>query len=201
MTFRIYGLFRKDSRSKVGDYVRLARRIQKGDELLTIDQIIGLIDSIGQDYDIEDAMKEIKENDCYNGWEEELRYFFFRYEEHLAGGTISEETWEKVWATSPSKSIEHIFPQTPTAPEWQGKFGVDEDEIEKQTHHLGNLIVLPPGVNSQAGNKPFAEKKKIYRQNYSLKLMDEILELDDWDSLKAKERQDRLLQWAARTWG
>ena len=36
------------------------------------------------EYAIEEAVKYLQKTDCYDGWEEELRYFMFRYEEHLA---------------------------------------------------------------------------------------------------------------------
>jgi len=32
-------------------------------------------------------------------------------------------------------------------------------------HRIGNLMLLPPGINSQASNKPFADKKEIYKKN------------------------------------
>jgi hypothetical protein len=37
------------------------------------------------EYSIDEAVKHLQKTDCYSGWEEELRYFLFRYEEYLAG--------------------------------------------------------------------------------------------------------------------
>jgi len=34
-------------------------------------------------YAIEEAVKKLQKSDCYISWEEELRYFMFRYEEYL----------------------------------------------------------------------------------------------------------------------
>jgi hypothetical protein len=50
---------------------------------------------------------------------------------------------------SADKSIEHITPQS---------------SEEKYIHNLGNLTMLPPGVNSSLKDKPPKEKAAIYKQ-------------------------------------
>ena len=40
----------------------------------------------GGEFAIEEAVKNLHKEDCYNDWQEELRYFMYRYEEHLAEG-------------------------------------------------------------------------------------------------------------------
>jgi hypothetical protein len=201
ITFRIFGMSRKDSRTKVGEYVRLSGKIYKT-TTMTATEITNEIAFLGKDYPAGEAAKEMRDKNCYEGWESELIYFLYRYEEHLArkyGGSISEEVWEQVWHTSPTKTIEHIHPQTPNE-SWRGKFGTKKDFVERQSQRLGNLMLLPPGVNSMASNKSFEQKKEIYKKHRNLKLIDEVIEKADWDSETLKEREERLIAWAEKEW-
>ena len=201
VTFRIFGLHRRDGRTKVGEYIRLARRISE--ETVLCQEILEKIIEIGIDYPADKAAAELRDINCYEGWQDELAYFLYRYEEHLAkqcGGSVSEEIWIQVWNSSLAKTIEHIHPQTLNE-SWRGKFGTKKDYIERQTQRLGNLIILPPGVNSSAGNKSFLDKKEIYQRHRNLKLIDEILAKEDWDIAALVERENRLIDWATQEWG
>ena len=67
--------------------------------------------SVEQDHIIESALIQLANNNCYEGWEDELRYLLFRYEEHLAeqqGQRFRSEQWNRIWQESAAKSIEHI---------------------------------------------------------------------------------------------
>ena len=202
VTFRIFGLCRKDARTKVGEYVRLSRDIFSKENTLDAAQIREKLTILGEDYPADESAKQLKDTNCYEGWEEELVYFLYRYEEYLAkldGGSISAEVWTQVWRTSPSKTIEHIHPQSVTDA-WRGKLGTKTDFILRQTQRLGNLTVLPPGVNSSASNRAFSEKKEVYEKHRHLKLMSEILEKEEWDMSALEERENRLIEWAAQEW-
>ncbi len=59
--------------------------------------------------------------------------------------------------------------------------------------------MLPPGVNSEAGNKSFADKTAIYKKNY-LRMMDEVLEEDDWNRDAMEHREAKILDWAKQQW-
>jgi hypothetical protein len=200
VTFRIFGLFRKDARTKVGDYARLSYRVHNSK--MSSKDIIAEIISLGGDHPISEAIRQLHGEDCYDGWENDLRYFFYRYEEYLAGrqgSTISKEIWEQIWRVSPTRTVEHIHPRNPS-PAWRGKLGRRNDQFEKNVNRLGNLMLLPPDINSQAGARSFKEKKSIYKKNY-LRLMDEILAEPDWNKKTIEEREKRLLAWAEGTWG
>jgi hypothetical protein len=77
VTFRIFGMCRKDSRTKVGDYVRLAREIisldirkeidSKGANVY-VDSIIKKIANLGEDYPANEASQQLREKNCYEGW-------------------------------------------------------------------------------------------------------------------------------------
>jgi hypothetical protein len=118
----------------------------------------------------------------------------------MNGGSISEEVWQQVWSTSPTKTIEHIHPQNPDKASWHGKLGVKQDYVQKQAQRLGNLTILPPGVNSKAGNKSFDKKKEVYKNHRNLKLIEEILEKEDWNLETLEEREKRLIAWAEQEW-
>lgn len=199
VTFRIFGLFSKDARTKVGEYTRLACRVAS--KSIACKRLLQEIEDIGAEYPIDEAVDEVRNSDCYTGWGESLIYFLYRYEEFLAaqdGATISNEMWERIWSSSTSDTIEHIHPQTPTD-SWRGKLGRGRKQLEKNVHRLGNLMILPPGINSKAGAKSFKEKKEIYRKN-RLRLMDEILRKRDWDKRAIEEREQNLLDWAKNEW-
>jgi hypothetical protein len=169
VTFRIFGLHKRDARTKVGEYVRLARSVFTDE--ISAAEIMQKVTEIGAEYSADKAAAELKDMNCYEGWEDELIYFMYRYEEHLArqdNGSISEEIWTQVWNLSPTKTIEHIHPQN-LNDKWRGKFGNKKDYIQRQAQRLGNLVILPPGVNSSASDKSFLEKKKIYERHRHLK--------------------------------
>ena len=107
--------------------------------------------------------------------------------------------WERIWSSTTADTNEHIHPQEIT-PTWRGKLGRGRKQLERNVHRLGNLMVLPPRVNSSAGAKSFGEKKKIYRKN-RLRLMDEVLRKKDWNKTTIEEREKKLLEWAITEWG
>lgn len=202
MTFRIYGLSGYDSRTSVGDYVRLSKKLF--DQKFKFKKIKDELLEIGSYYPIKEALDGLKEQNCYEGWEESLRYFFFRYEEHLAKmkrSNINEEMWNQIWSESPNNSIEHIFPQTLNKDNgcWKGKLGKGKNVIEKHKHRLGNLVIVTPSLNSQLGNKCFSEKLKKYKQ-LKLRIIDEISTAKDWDLPAINRRENRLIKWAKETW-
>ena len=186
VSFRIYGMLRYDARTRVGEYVRLARRIIHED--ITVDEIFNEIRSIGNDFPIEDAVKALRNGNCYEGWQEELRYFMFRYEEYLTkqkGNKFRNEQWEKIWSVSPSKSIEHISPQSTAS--------------DHMKHRLGNLLLLPPSLNSRLGNMPPKEKFEKYRET-GLLIAVEVASNKRWSNNAIKLRERKMLEWASREW-
>ena len=84
VSFRIYGLLGRDARTGVGEYVRLAWSVVNKE--LPVEEIDSGIRAIGEAYPIEDAIDAMRETNSYEGWEAELRYLMFRYEEHLSKG-------------------------------------------------------------------------------------------------------------------
>jgi len=194
VTFRIYGMLRKDARTAVGDYVRLAWRIiaQKLPAAAKLEKLSG----IGAGFPITGAAKNLEKTNCYEGWQEELRYFFYRYEEHLArkaGQNFNNEQWNRIWQSSAADSIEHIRPQS-----WWASIGLESTPDE--VHRLGNLLILPPRLNSKLGAKAPREKADEYR-NTGLLLAQQVADrLHGWNFDATDERETALLEWALQEW-
>ena len=194
VTFRIYGMLRKDARTAVGDYVRLAWRIIK--QKLPAAAILERLSVIGAAFPIVEAVKSLKKTNCYEGWQEDLRYFFYRYEEHLArraGQNFNNEQWGRIWEASAADSIEHIRPQS-----WWANTGLEPPP--DVVHQLGNLLILPPRLNSKLGAKDPAEKADAYR-NTGLLLAQQVADrLHHWSFKTTDEREAVLLEWALQEW-
>ena len=187
VTFRIYGMLGKDARTRVGDYVRLAWRIHN--EKLLVPEILGQLEAIGSAFPIDQAIDNLRGTDCYTDWQEELRYLFFRYEEHLsheAGHNFDNEQWNRIWLASAADSVEHILPQS------KGP--------EQLVHRLGNLLLLPPKLNSKLGARNPSEKKSDYEHTGLLIAHDVAESLAGWDEDAIQARENKLLEWAQREW-
>ncbi|MEX2271001.1 MAG: DUF262 domain-containing HNH endonuclease family protein [Vicinamibacterales bacterium] len=195
VTFRIYGLMGNDARTAVGDYVRLAWRITNED--LPPDQIAAALSRLGQQYPIEEAVAELVNSDCYNSWTEELRYFMFRYEESLAvaaGQKINESQWNKIWRDEPAKSIEHIRPRSR---------GSDDPKTSAvYVHRLGNLTMLPPGVNSKLQDDDPLDKRETYLSCGLLGTIEvaKMLSSGKWNRSAVETREKKLIEWARKEW-
>jgi hypothetical protein len=177
-----------DARTKVGDYTRLAWSITN--ENLSRADILGRLSELGKDYPISSVMDDFDPSNCYEGWTEQLRYLLYRYDEHLAaeaGEKLNEHQWNKIWGEEPAKSVEHIKPQSS---------GVS------YMHHLGNLMMLPPGINSKLKDKDPTIKAETYR---TCGLLESIavasrIKKRKWDKAAVEKRAEEILAWARIQW-
>jgi hypothetical protein len=210
VTFRIFGMAGRDARTRVGEYVRFAQHVEEmtGDSRDYKEVMKQLQEIGGGEFAIEEAVKNLHKEDCYTGWQEELRYFMFRYEEYLAEGAnqpFRNEQWERIWIASPAQSIEHVHPQNPTGDSWKGALGRGRGQKEAHVNRLGNLVLLPPGLNSKLGNCAFSDKKKDtdkkreYRKT-GLLLLSEVFCKNKWDKKAIEEREKTLLRFATDAW-
>lgn len=190
VSFRIYGLYDKDARTGVGDYCRLSWDVVN--EEVSAEEIQKRILEIGSDFTIEEGIDSLRSADCYTNWTDELRYFLFRYEEHLArksGQDVDNIQWEHVWEEKADLSIEHIRPQN-EAP----------DDIK---HTLGNLMLLPPRRNSQLSDRSPLQKADSYRQTgfyHAGEVADGLDRSPRWSKKTCRERERELLNWASKEW-
>ena len=193
VTFRIYGMFRKDARWAVGSYVRLAWSIIN--EGLTADDVLDSLSDIGKEFPIAEAVDHLRKTDCYTYWGEELRYFQYRYEEHLAekaGQNFKNEQWNHIWEGTAASSIEHIRAQS--------RWG-NEPDLTKM-HSLGNLMMLPPGLNSKLQDKSPKAKAAAYVKTGLLAAQEvaDLISDSGWSLKTMRNRENDLLTWAQEEW-
>ena len=196
VTFRIYGMFNKDARWAVGDYIRLAWSIVNED--LTVGEVLNGLSKIGESFPIDRAVEELAKADCYTYWQEDLRYFLHKYEEHLAeeaGQNFSNTQWDRIWESGPASSIEHIRPQS-----WWNKKS-NEPDLTKM-HGLGNLMMLPPGLNAKLQDNPPSKKRPAYTKTGLLAAQEvaDLISKSGWTFKVMAARKDSILQWARVEW-
>lgn len=208
VTFRIFGLLQKDSRTKVGDYVRLASRIVKGDpNYQSFNQIMTALKELGAGYPVADAVGQgLRRSDLYSVSPDVCRYVLWNYEEALAdrkgpSATVNEHERAQIWELRAVDSVEHIFPQS-LAEGWKDKTGdkpFNLETINANVHRIGNLLLLPQQLNAEAQARPFTEKRLLYKQHH-LRMIDEVASLEDWTLDSIDRRELALAEWAAKRW-
>lgn len=191
VSFRIYGMFRRDARSKVGDFVRLAWQVNR--ERLSVAAIEKGLCDIGSDFPIALAIAELRDSNRYHDWTLELRYLLFRYEEHLsASQNFVNEQWSRIWEANAAESIEHIQPQS------KGSHQRSDSGIF--VHRLGNLVLLPPRLNSKLQDLDPTEKADAYRKTGLNQAIDVAGRIPTWDRAAVEKREQEILAWAASHW-
>ncbi len=210
VTFRIFGLYSRDSRTKVGDYVRLAAKIVGNDiNTRTYNQIMSALRTLGAGYPVDQAVDVgLVGKDCYGNSPELCRYILWLYEEHLAalagvGATVDEHERAIIWKKRAADSVEHIFPQTPAgAPGWAGKMsrnGQPREEVTQHVGRIGNLLLLPIRLNQEASTQPFADKKAVY-ERHRLRMIQEVCRQTDWTLDQIDAREAEIVNWAKERW-
>ncbi len=199
--FRFYVLAGNDARDRVGQCIRLAAEIYKGK--LSPKQIHDELDEIGN-VTHDEVAAALNEVYVYERWNaEEIIYFFWKYEERLSAENderIDQVTWGKIWENaSKDRSVEHIFPQKDPSGNWKGK-GRQHVSPESFVHRLGNLLVLPPGINSKAGTKSFANKVEVYKGAKGLHHVKKVMRLREWNLEAIEKREKDLMKFAKEQW-
>lgn len=189
VTFRIFELGGADTRHKVGEYVRLGYDIYKKN--IDKKEILSGLDEISKKYSINDVLEKIDWSDCYSNWADQLRYILYRYEENLCkqeNQKINGSQWLKIWSEEPSKSIEHIKPQSSSA---------------SYIHALGHLVMLAPGVNSSLKDKDPVEKSLIYQQcglTGTIRVGKLIDKSKKWNEAMVKNRTKEIEDFIRKEW-
>ena len=201
--FRFFVLAGGDSRDRVGQCVRLASELMHGH--LSLKQILDAFEDISN-VTIDDVVANLQKEkgEVYDRWTvEEIVYFFWKFEERLAaenGEEIDQSTWGKIWeSASKEKSVEHIYSQKDPHGNWKGK-GRQNVDPNSFVHRLGNLLVLPPGLNSKAGTKGFDEKVAVYKSVSGLYHIKKVMNLKDWNLAAIEKREKELLGFANEQW-
>lgn len=105
---------------------------------------------------------------------------------------------EPEWVPSDDKkaiNLEHVLPQNPGA-EWPR---IKADDAAANYRRIGNLALLQASKNSKIGNKPFDEKKAIFRDS-SFAWTAEIAKDSGWGIFEIGKRQVKMAEAAVKTW-
>jgi hypothetical protein len=101
------------------------------------------------------------------------------------------------FGTSAAQSIEHIQPQSkgsqePLEANGKGIF----------VHRLGNLLLLPPNVNSKLSDKDPEEKADSYINTGLLiaKEVGQTIKQSGWSTEQIEEREKQLIEWIQCEW-
>lgn len=118
-----------------------------------------------------------------------IRYVLCELERQHSGQDIAAEASEA--------TLEHVLPLNP-GEHWAEAF--TSDDHERYSDRLGNYTLLEKKLNmSEAGNKGFADKQRIYAAS-QYALTRKLGELSDWNPESLKERQVRLAKLATAVW-
>ena len=104
----------------------------------------------------------------------------------MAGHNFENHHWNHIWSRDASESIEHILPQSSN---------------KEYAQWLGNLLLLPPGLNSKLGALNPRKKADPYQKTgmgIAVKVAQQVE--NGWSRKAIQSREEELLAWAATEW-
>ena len=184
VAFRIFFLHsNRDARLAVGDFVRLGHKIYQ--KKISSHDIKNELSEISNGHDI-DFKWLAKNTELYKKYPDEIRHLLYRYEEHLSGRSskeISTKTWNLIWDSSASDTIEHILPQS---------------SKKDYADYLGNFFLLPKKINSKLKDTNPINKKDAYHET-GFSMANEI-NLDNWNKKAIDNRSNKIIEWMRQEW-
>ena len=183
-----YGMFvlRRNINERIRRYARVLSKIEGGN--------IGDVEaSLNLSSDEKSKVREALDADIYNTTKIRSQ-ILERIDDALTEGGTNYPHLDK--------TIEHVLPQNPTeGSKWCENF--DEEQREKWTHRIANLVLLSGRKNSSASNREFGEKKKNYLRRggmspFALTVL--VQECEEWTPAVLEERQNWLLQQFDEIW-
>lgn len=169
-------------------YNTVAKQIADG-ELTKVQEILHALRSI---YLSDDtfrnafAEKQLKTTQSRNS--RLVRYILFRLEQHIAHREYDAE--------SNHYTIEHILPENPG----DGWSQFSDDEVERFVYRLGNMTLLQAASNRDLGNKPFTDKREVYRVSTFETTRKVAEDNSHWDSGRIATRQHWMAKQAVSIW-
>jgi hypothetical protein len=91
-------------------------------------------------------------------------------------------------------NLEHVLPHSESQ-YWK----IDEQIAQQYRKRLGNMALINPDVNAKLGNKPFAQKRKVYSNSPMLSTQ-AIAQFTVWGPPQIDQRQDALSYLALKIW-
>ena len=118
-----------------------------------------------------------------------LRYILARIEKQMGGADLTDEGM--------TATVEHILPENPAEIGWE-QFTLESHA--RSYERIGNYSLLERNLNGQqAGNAPFAQKLKVYRQS-QYRTSNELVQFTDWTEESIGQRQKQLARVAKTVW-
>lgn len=170
-------------------YGKLLAAIEDGDDLYAPDSPMQLTE------DEKAIIRRQLNGDIYNLYNVP-RYVLLRLNDSFGDGAAS---YNYTYI-----SIEHVLPQNPDpSSEWVTLFP-NQEQRERLTHRLGNLVLLTRRKNSQARNYDFAKKKDNYFSTASgitsFPLTVQVLGQPTWTPDVIEQRQVALMERLQDIW-
>jgi hypothetical protein len=117
-----------------------------------------------------------------------VRYILCELEKQTSGAALDFE--------SDSFNLEHILPENPQDG-WQT---FSDDDFEALVYRIANLTLLSKGANKDLGNKPFADKKRVFADS-SFAITRKVAEDNaDWTPERLAARQKSMAVMATTIW-
>ena len=186
--FCMYVICQLEARKETEKYVKLAYEI-KNNKNIIVNDVKASLTFIASEHDVNKNIDELLTRDSYSKQQDKLRYLLYNYEKSLisqAGWKMSDSNvWNLIWNETAAKTIEHIWPKS---------------KYRDWVHWLGNLLILPPDLNSTLNAKPPTAKIDAYA-NTGLLMASEVKDqLPSWDENAVRERGERMAQWMREEW-
>lgn len=126
-----------------------------------------------------------------------LVYFFYEYEESLRDNNDLKISFD--FASKKAKSIEHILPQN-YKNHWREEIeGLEEKEIKRWLHSLGNLLLISSDKNSSLRDSAYSNKIKGFK-NGSYSEIEIASNNLDWTVEKIEQREKDLIIFLKQRW-
>ena len=122
----------------------------------------------------------------------EVNFYAFKYAKYYLA-LLEEYLTKGLPDLSASElQIEHIMPQNLSS-NWRDALGINCQEIhQKLVNNIGNLTLIRH--NQELGNKSFAEKKEVYKNNAGLQIAKtKIVDCDEWTEESIRTRADWII--------
>lgn len=148
--------------------------------------------------------QRFRQKNGYYNWDF-TKLVLWEYEEAFRLGGLQPQKLQFDWDDLLfSKTVEHIYPQTPTdVPYWQQHMAID-GRNRRLPHAvqnaLGNLLLLARGQNSSVSNHGYDEKRETFKNN-SYSATEVAGNFDHWDALSVALRGVAMLRFVERRWG
>ncbi|UZE92942.1 MAG: DUF262 domain-containing protein [Candidatus Nealsonbacteria bacterium] len=178
LTFRHSTILKRDAKVLEGVFFNMIRNLRKRKPIKEILEIFKRQNAMKADEQFKLAFAEfIPANHKI------ARYTLSKIEEVMIGKKQAPLSWDNL-------TLEHILAEKL---DWEGR----EEYLER----LGNLTLLSPGMNIDAANEPFKEKRKrVYKVEKRIKITKDLTSFPDFTKDTVISRQKDFAKLAIKIW-